>query len=186
VVGTEQRILLEQDSVLFHSGMDHGQSGVDEQHKQAGLITAFSDWFIMTQADDAVLSDASSFGYTAFATTLRLPVTVWNDDAPNATQPVPINATTSWRTTAQGRCDRRVWGSEHRPFEMIMSAERFFAPGPQPSSTDPVWVKAGEIQMDAVPLYPRTLSSSQRLHSRAHCTGGLGQSSCTTSTHGAV
>jgi hypothetical protein len=34
----------------------------------------------MKQVEDAVLSDASSFAYSAFAATRRIPVTVWNDD----------------------------------------------------------------------------------------------------------
>jgi hypothetical protein len=121
-----QRVVYEDAPVLFHSGMDHLQSAESSQHLRTGIFTAFSDWYVFTQADDGVLTDASSFAYSAFAATGRIPVTIWNDDAPNASQPTPPDAPATWRSTHRGRCERRVWGAYDRPFQWIMSAEAYF------------------------------------------------------------
>ena len=126
-------------------------------NKYTGAESAFGDWYVLTQVDDAVISDASSFGYTALAVTGLLPVTVWNDDAARPstpTAPVPP----AWRPTTAGRCERRVWGAHThvhadmhggspvnaRPFEMVNSAEAWFEPPP--------------VAVDASPRDPRTCS----------------------------
>jgi hypothetical protein len=49
-------------------------AGVAKQLQQTVKCAAFE------QVEDAVISDASSFAYSAFAATRRIPVTVWNDD----------------------------------------------------------------------------------------------------------
>ena len=138
------RVMYE-EALLLYSGMDHNQKVRSEAHLRLGMDGAFGDWFVIMFADDAVLSDASSFGYTAFAAshsfTNTLPVTVRNDDAPNASQPTARRRDPSassegngntpteenrqiqtdsdtdphthaaWRSTSRGRCERRVWGA---------------------------------------------------------------------------
>ena len=112
---------------------------------------------MLTQVDDAVISDASSFGYTALAVTGMLPVTVWNDDAARPSTPTAA-VLPAWRPTTVGRCERRVWGAHThvhadmhggspvsaRPFEMVNSAEAWFEPPP--------------VVVDASPRHPRTCS----------------------------
>ena len=76
--GTGQRVMCQMDeAVLFHSGLDHHQRqrAPSEDAVGAGMDGAWADWLVMSQADDAVLSDASSFGYSAFAASRRIPVT---------------------------------------------------------------------------------------------------------------
>ena len=91
------------DAPLVHSGL--GQQARDGQR------AVFLDWWVLGETQDAVLSDSSSFGYTAAARALHwgragegasqgprdggmagpavgapvVPVTVWNSDAPART-----------------------------------------------------------------------------------------------------
>eukprot|EP00960_Hanusia_phi_P062888 765293-Hanusia_phi.AAC.1 len=105
------RILLGKDEVI-HSGLDHECSGGGEEEIFSRLLGSFADWYVMGDADDAILSDISSFGYSSYGRSMRLPVTVWNDDE------------------AEDRCERRTWAFHDRPFLFVNTAERFFPPHP--------------------------------------------------------
>jgi len=47
--GTEQRVIYERNTKLFHSGMDHAQTTESEQDLLLGMNSAFADWFVFTQ-----------------------------------------------------------------------------------------------------------------------------------------
>lgn len=97
------------DAPLVHSGI--GQQARDGQR------AVFLDWWVLGETQDAVLSDSSSFGYTAAARALH-----WGRAGEGASQGLreggvagpavgaPVVPVTVWNSDAPARtCGRRVW-----------------------------------------------------------------------------
>ena len=97
------------DAPLVHSGLG--------QQAREGQRAVFLDWWVLGETQDAVLSDSSSFGYTAAARALH-----WGRAGEGASQgqreggmagPVlgaPVVPVTVWNSDAPARtCGRRVW-----------------------------------------------------------------------------
>lgn len=88
-----------QDVPVAHTGEQHGLGGapaVDEEGQprtDIHVAGAMIDWWILSQATHAILSDKSSYGYSALARSLY-----------NLSLPVTIG-----RSTQPGSCPRTVW-----------------------------------------------------------------------------
>ena len=139
------------DAPLVHSGLG--------QQAREGQRAVFLDWWVLGETQDAVLSDSSSFGYTAAARALH-----WGRAGEGASQgqreggmagPVlgaPVVPVTVWNSDAPARtCGRRVWEYCKRncrtPF--VNAAELGFTRYPD------LPVSSGEPQPDRAQVNPQ-------------------------------
>uniref|UniRef100_A0A7S4KZJ1 Uncharacterized protein n=1 Tax=Guillardia theta TaxID=55529 RepID=A0A7S4KZJ1_GUITH len=89
--------VVQQEGPVAHTGEQHaarGASAVDAQGRprgEDGVETAMLDWWMLGRAQDAVLTDMSSFGYSATARSLF-----------NTTMPITIKKNSE-------KCHRTVW-----------------------------------------------------------------------------